>query len=215
MNRKKSSPGRSPRSSPPVDKPLRIIGGTLRNSPLRYTGDPRTRPMKERVREAVFNLVGPSVKGTHAVDLFAGTGALGLEAISRGAARATFVERHFPTTRLIKENIAALGVADRCEVIGGDAFLWPRRQRDAAAGDPIPWLVLCSPPFEFYVQRREQMHALLLEVRQRCPAGSILVVEADQRFDFEILADLGTWDVRPYPPAVVGILRVHQERQQT
>ena len=54
------------------------------------------RPMKNRVREALFNLIGPSIKGKHAIDLFAGTGALGLEAISRGAVSATLTEQHYP-----------------------------------------------------------------------------------------------------------------------
>src|SRR5919199_1250279 len=76
---------------------LRIIGGTLRGRKIKYSGDVRTRPMKDRVREAVFNLLGPQVSGSHAIDLFAGTGALGFEAISRGALRATFIERHYPT----------------------------------------------------------------------------------------------------------------------
>ncbi len=90
---------------------LRIIGGKFARRRLKYTGDPRTRPMKDRVREALFNLVGPSVIDAHAIDLFAGTGALGLEALSRGAARATFVERHYPTAATIKENIATLASA--------------------------------------------------------------------------------------------------------
>src|SRR6478736_322408 len=76
---------------------LRIVGGTLRGRKLQYSGDVRTRPMKDRVREAVFNLLGPQVAGSHAIDLFAGTGALGIEAISRGATKATFIERHLPT----------------------------------------------------------------------------------------------------------------------
>ena len=206
MSRKKSSPKHASRPPGAVDKPLRIIGGWLRNRPIRYAGDPRTRPMKERVREAVFNLVGPAVQGMLAIDLFAGTGALGLEAISRGAARAIFIERHFPTARLVRENIAALGVEDRCEVVAGDAFLWPRT--GPLPPDDSPWLVLCSPPFDLYLQRRQQMHALLMELRQRCPADSLIVVEADQRFDFQTLADLGTWDARAYPPAVVGILQI-------
>src|SRR4029453_14397542 len=83
---------------------LRIVGGKLRGRALAYSGDEPTRPMKDRVREAVFNLLGPGVQGAHALDLFAGTGALGLEAISRGAARATFLERHLPTCRLIEQN---------------------------------------------------------------------------------------------------------------
>src|SRR5205823_2176218 len=75
---------------------LRIIGGRMRGRKLVYGGDQRTRPMKDRTREAVFNLLGPGVTGTHAIDLFAGTGALGLEAISRGAESATLIEQHFP-----------------------------------------------------------------------------------------------------------------------
>ena len=84
--------------------------------------------MKDRVREAVFNLLGPSVKGKHALDLFAGTGAIGLEALSRGAARATFLERHFPTAELIEQNAAALELSDRVEVLPGDTFTWSKRR---------------------------------------------------------------------------------------
>src|SRR4051794_22495694 len=99
------------RTAPPrdADEPivgLRIIGGSFRGRKLKYSGDIRTRPMKDRVREAVFNLLGKQIAGSHAIDLFAGTGALGLEALSRGAARATFIERHFLTAKLIEENAA-------------------------------------------------------------------------------------------------------------
>src|SRR5262245_175776 len=127
---KRHSPRQLHPSSQPDEGPvvgLRIIGGTLRGRRLQYSGDLRTRPMKDRVREALFNLLGPGVKGSHAIDLFAGTGALGLEAISRGAARATLIERHLPTTRLIEQNAAALGVANQIEVVFSDAFLWARR----------------------------------------------------------------------------------------
>ena len=103
--------------SPPT--PPRIIGGQLRGKKLFYSGDDRTRPMKDRVREAVFNLLGPAVVGKHALDLFAGTGALGFEALSRGAAAATFVERHFPTADHLRQTAASLGVADRDAGRGG------------------------------------------------------------------------------------------------
>jgi 16S rRNA (guanine966-N2)-methyltransferase len=188
-----------------TDSSLRIIGGRFRGRTIVYTGDPRTRPMKERVREALFNLVGPAAKGTHAIDLFAGTGALGLEALSRGAARATFIERHFPTARIIERNIAALGVSDLSEVYAGDAFLWRRRRQDWSELGELPWLVLCSPPYDFYIQRIDDMLDLLRDLHERAPCGSLFAVEADERFDFELLADLGTWDVRAYPPAMIGI----------
>src|SRR5262245_28662629 len=112
LKHKKPKPETQSKSVPDaaVDTPPRIIGGKLRGRKLIYTGDPRTRPMKERVREAIFNLIGVAVRDRHAIDLFAGTGALGLEAISRGAGSATLVERHFPTAGVIKQNAAALEI---------------------------------------------------------------------------------------------------------
>src|SRR5262245_53911372 len=109
------------------ERPPRIIGGELRGRKLLYTGDKSTRPMKDRVREAVFNLLGKEVLGKHAIDLFAGTGALGLEAISRGAHGATLVERHFPTAEIIRQNAIELEVLDRCSIVPADTLLWPKR----------------------------------------------------------------------------------------
>jgi 16S rRNA (guanine966-N2)-methyltransferase len=160
--------------------------------------------MKDRVREAVFNLVGPDVRGKHALDLFAGTGALGLEALSRGADRATFIEQHFPSAEMIRKNIARLGVADRTAVIAGDVFLWARRPPDIGT---TPQLIFCSPPYEFYVSRWEAMLGLIGTMLSRAPGASILVVEADRRFDWSRLPEAGKFDVRRYPPAVVGVYR--------
>lgn len=183
---------------------LRIVGGEFRGRRLRYGGDPRVRPMKDRVREAVFNLVGPAVRGTHAVDLFAGTGALGLEALSRGAVGVTFFEKHFPTAKIIGENIATLGVEDRSTVVPGDVFVWATRQSLPA---DVPWVVFCSPPYALYVERVEAMLQLVGHFLAAAPGGSIVVVEADDRFEFTGLPEPEDWDVRSYPPAVVGLYR--------
>src|SRR5882757_9340606 len=118
------------------DTDLRIIGGHFRGRKLRYHGDPIVRPMKHRVREAIFNLISTESAGRHAIDLFAGTGALGLEALSRGAERATFIERHVPTSQVLQENIAALGVADRTALQVTSAFLWSKRDLPTLAADP-------------------------------------------------------------------------------
>jgi len=160
--------------------------------------------MKDRVREAVVDLLGPSVRGKHAVDLFAGTGALGLEAISRGAAGATLVERHFPTARVIRENVAVLEIEHVTEVVAGDTFIWARRWE--RPGNQ-PWIVFCSPPYDFYVERTDDMLQLMSSLVTRAPHESVFVVEADRRFDFGTLPDAGRWDVRQYSPAVVGLLR--------
>lgn len=192
--------------SPPAGREtvgLRIVGGRLRGRALAYSGDERTRPMKDRVREAVFNLIGPAVVGSHAVDLFAGTGALGLEAISRGAVRATLLERHLPTCRLIEQNAAALGVRDLVDVQFADTFKWNKLGELPA---DRPWVVFCSPPYEFYVLRLDDMLRLVERFHAAAPAGSRLVVEADERFDFARLPDAAAWDVRQYLPAMVGIV---------
>ena len=228
MRRKPPSP--APAAGQPGEGPvvgLRIIGGTLRGRRLQYSGDLRTRPMKDRVREAVFNLLGPGVKGSHAIDLFAGTGALGLEAISRGAVRATLIERHLPTTRLIEQNAAALGVRGQVEVVFGDAFTWVRRWLAGGGRESIadttnhldqrqpqltpdprqPWTIFCSPPYDFYAARQADMLAMLGRLVESGPPGSLFAVEADERFDFRQLPQAGQWDLRTYLPAVVGILR--------
>jgi 16S rRNA (guanine966-N2)-methyltransferase len=160
--------------------------------------------MKDRTREAVFNLLGPAVAGKHAIDLFAGTGALGFEAISRGAASATFVERHFPTAAAIKKNAEALGVLDQCTVLPANTLLWSKRLPELPS---IAWVVFCSPPYELYVSQTAEMLALIEQLLNHAPPESMFAVEADERFDFSSLPDASRWDVRTYPPAVVGILR--------
>jgi len=161
--------------------------------------------MKDRVREAVFNLVGTEATGKLAIDLFAGTGALGFEALSRGAARAVFVEQHFPTARVVRQNAALLGATDRCQIDAGNVFLWePSAKLDADR----PWLVFCSPPYAFYMERERETLMLIKNLVERAPVGSVFVVESDSRFDNDRLPSSLEWDVRPYPPAVVAVGRM-------
>jgi 16S rRNA (guanine966-N2)-methyltransferase len=161
--------------------------------------------MKERVREAAFNLIGPATAGKHAIDLFAGTGALGLEALSRGAAGATFIEQHIPTARVIDQNIQTLQVGDRADVVVANTFLWRRRLTSADGLSERPWLVFCSPPYDFYVERLDEMITLVRELLALSIPGSLFVLEADARFDFGLVAELGDWDVRTYAPARIGV----------
>lgn len=192
-------------AQPPHGDP-RIIGGDLRGRRLRYSGDTRTRPMKDRVREAVFNLLGPTVEGTLAIDLFAGTGALAFEALSRGASRAVLIEQHIPTAELARQSAADLELADRVTIVPGNTFIWARRAIDETSLPvDLPWLVFCSPPYDFFIVRADDMHALLTRLIGAAPAGSTFVVEADERCDFAALPRPGAWDLRGYPPALVGI----------
>ncbi len=183
---------------------LRIIGGRHRGRKLVYHGDLRTRPMKDRIREAIFNLVGPSIAGTHAIDPFAGTGALGLEAISRGSVRATMVEQHFPTAEVIQQNISGLGMDDVADVTTADAFFWVRKLPTLGSE---PWLVFLSPPYAFWVDRTEDMMTLLGALLEAAPAESTFIAESDEHFDFAQMPHAEQWDVRRYSQAMVGMLR--------
>ena len=185
----------------------RIIGGTMRGRRLEFTPDPRTRPMKDRVRETLFDLVGTRVKGAIALDLFAGSGAIGFEALSRGASRAVFVERHFPTAAALRRSAKALEVTDRADVRSGDVLLWAKKLPTAPAPLPVdaPWLVFISPPWEFFQSRPADVLALLAALERAAPAGSTFVVEADTAFDTGLLPDAEAWDIRPIPPAVLCV----------
>ena len=208
MPRRRASSGGQTGSSSATT--LRIIGGDFRGRKIGYTGDPRTRPMKERLREAVFNLVGPAVRGKHAVDLFAGTGALALEAISRGARCATMIERHFPTAKVLDANASALGVESRCTVVRGDVFVWGRTfavtdKTIIPQATALAWVVFCCPPYAFYHDRWEELGQLLSQCQRLAPAGSLLIVESDLNFATDALPLPETWDTRSYSPAQVSV----------
>jgi 16S rRNA (guanine(966)-N(2))-methyltransferase RsmD len=201
-----SKPARRGAGESDDDAPIagvRIIGGAFRGRQLQYSGDLRTRPMKDRTREAIFNLIGIDVIGRHAFDLFAGTGALGLEALSRGAAKATLVERHLPTRNLIQDNIRELGLAEKATAVFSDAFMFVRKLQPDADG--MSWVVFCSPPYDLFVDRKDEMLALISGVVEKMPVGSTVIVEADERFDTSTLPDCVEWRQREYFPAVVCI----------
>ncbi len=211
MARKRPSTSRSHRGPPtPAIRPVgvRIIGGKFRGRKLEYSGDLRTRPMKDRVREALFNLLSTAVQGKVAIDLFAGTGALGLEALSRGAVRAVLIERHRPTAETIRRNSARLGVEAIVEVISADTFLWAKRLPDLGGA---PWVVFCSPPYEFYATRKDGMLELVNHLVELSPPESLFAVEFDDRFDFRLLPTADQWDIRPYPPAILAIWEKQKE----
>lgn len=118
---------------------IRIIGGSLRNSRLQVPDRPGLRPTPERVRETLFNWLQPIVDGARCLDLYAGTGALGIEAMSRGAALAAFVEQDASLATALRANLARLKV--QATVVTDDAARWL-----SAGGKPFD-LVFLDPPF--------------------------------------------------------------------
>ena len=118
---------------------MRIIGGTFRGRRLAAPPGDRVRPTTDRVREAWISIVAPRLADAVVLDLYAGSGALGLEALSRGARHATFVELAPESLKALRANIAGLGVADHATVYRGDALRWLDRAPamfDVAFADP-------------------------------------------------------------------------------
>lgn len=124
---------------------MRVVAGTARGRRLDAPEGRETRPTTDRVREAVFNALGSldALAGARVLDLFAGSGALGIEALSRGAAHATFVERDRAARAVIAANLERTGLAERATVVAGEAERW-------LAGDPGAFdLALLDPPYAF------------------------------------------------------------------
>jgi 16S rRNA (guanine966-N2)-methyltransferase len=121
---------------------MRIIAGAWRGRPIEAPPGQATRPTADRVRETLFSMLASrlgSFENLRVADLFAGSGALGLEALSRGAASATFVENDSSAAKAIKRNGEALGANDRVQILAGSALALPRSE----AFD----LILADPPY--------------------------------------------------------------------
>jgi len=153
---------------------IRIIGGSLRNSRLEVPNLPGLRPTPERVRETLFNWLAPTIEGTRCLDLCAGTGALGIAALSRGAASVQFVERDARAARALRQNLERLKVAAAASVTAVDA-------QPFLNGLPQPVdLVFLDPPFALdlwsaLAQQLEQGGWLTkaATIYVECPQGSV------------------------------------------
>lgn len=121
---------------------MRVIAGRWRGHPLRAPTGRKTRPTPERVREAWMSALQPYLEGATVLDLFAGSGALGIEALSRGAARVTFVEKARAALDALDANLERLGARAEVDVVRGDAIAWVRKL-EAAAYD----IALADPPY--------------------------------------------------------------------
>lgn len=151
---------------------LRIIAGELRGRRLEVPDLEDVRPTPERVREALFDILGPGSPGRRVLDAYAGSGALGLEALSRGASTAVFVEREPAVARVLRRNIEKLGLSDRTEIIEATAL---RAVRQTLAGERFD-LILADPPYRAGEGPRFLRHAL-----ERLAAEGLLVIEREAR----------------------------------
>jgi len=165
---------------------LRIIGGQFRGKKLHSVPGNLTRPTANRVREALFNILAPEVRASRVLDLFAGTGVLGLEALSRGAQSVVFVDNHPLPRSVIQKNIVACGyeaVARVLRVDLGSDFFWP-----TVAGNGFQ-LVFMDPPYN---------KGLVVPTLVRLHAAGLLSEDATVTVEHSPLESIGEEAVQPF-----------------
>jgi 16S rRNA (guanine966-N2)-methyltransferase len=155
---------------------VRIVAGTLGGRRLAAPSGHATRPTSEKVREAVFAILGPPPPDAQVLDLFAGSGALAIEALSRGAATATLVESAKAAVVTLRTNLRELALADRATVVVTDVLAYLRGAR--GPGGPYTWAFL-DPPYASTLGT--DALALLGAPGDRLAPGAIAVIEHDRR----------------------------------
>jgi len=193
--------------------PMRIIAGTFRSRRLIPPRDETTRPITDRVKESLFNYLREHFDGANVVDLFSGTGSLGLEAISRGAEQVLFVERERETVKRLKENIEMFGVEDLCRVVTGEA-LGPACLTQAP--QPIH-LAFIDPPYRLM---QGPMAATVIEQMNRLapmmdPEGFIILRTHWPMSDDQLTQlntdQLAGPETRPYKSMAINFYQVQNE----
>lgn len=169
---------------------MRVVAGELRGRKIEGPRGDSTRPTTDKVREAIFNALASmdALEDVRVIDLFAGSGALGIEALSRGASHCVFVERDKDALATVRRNIDALKIGDRSEVVPRDAMGVLSQYRDVG-------LVLADPPYGF-----SEWNALLAECR-----APIVVLESNR--EIGDVAGYSTVRERRYGRTFVAILR--------
>ncbi|MBA3391872.1 MAG: 16S rRNA (guanine(966)-N(2))-methyltransferase RsmD [Deltaproteobacteria bacterium] len=183
---------------------MRIVGGTFSGRVLRAPAGAATRPTSEKVREALFNILGRllgPIDGAHVLDVFAGSGGVGIEALSRGAAHATFIDSGKAALLAIRGNLADLGLTDRATVLPQDAVAACARHRPAE-----PWrLVFVDPPYASDLATR----AVIAIPSESLAPGAVIVIEHDRRnAPPDALGSLLRTDQRRYGDTMISFYEV-------
>src|SRR3954469_13596665 len=136
---------------------IRIVAGTLRGRRIECVVHEDLRPTPQMVREALFSVLGNAVPGRPFLDVFAGTGVVGMEAISRDATAATFVERDFQLMGDLEKHLKQFGIQDRSRAVRADVYRWAERWQPPA--EPVN--IFLSPPFADLARRTDEFLALV------------------------------------------------------
>lgn len=176
---------------------VRIIAGKYGGRIIKSPGTFKTHPMSERARGAIFNMLREEIVGARVLDGFAGTGAIGLEALSRGAEFVVFVERDWKTKRILKGNVEKLGAQEESKVIGSGLGGWLNSRRGEEKFD----VIFADPPYS------DPQWNLVERLVGVLSDDGVLVVSQASRTEEEKLAGAKVVDVREYADAAVRFYR--------
>lgn len=162
---------------------MRVIAGTAKSLPLKTPEGPDTRPTTDRIKETLFNMLQPEIPGCIFIDLFSGSGGIGIEALSRGAGKAYFVELAPKAISCIQQNLTFTKFTDRGIVIKQDALAALSGIREEQVD-----IIFMDPP---YNQEHEKRVLALLQNMSYVTEDTLIVVEADLHTDFAYLSTMG------------------------
>ena len=168
---------------------MRVIAGSARRLVLKTAGGEKTRPTTDRIKETLFNILQPELPGCRFLDLFAGSGGIGIEALSRGADMAVFVEKDRTAARCIRENLRTTRLEDRAQLLVTDVF---RALEDLPGPYPYDFIFM-DPPYNQGIEKK------VLEALRDHPAAGAdtrIIVEASYETDFSYLPELGYGTIR-------------------
>ncbi len=173
--------------------PIWVISGIAKGRKLKLVPGDSTRPIMDRVKESLFNILGVGVRGSSFLDLFAGTGSVGIEALSRGAARAVFIDLDRMAIKTIQENLEITRMADRAEVLRTDAFAYLRR------GKPEGFEYIYIAPPQYKGMWKEALLSIDSNPMRLHPDGIVVVqIDPSEREDLSLQL------LQPYDERIYG-----------
>jgi 16S rRNA (guanine966-N2)-methyltransferase len=173
---------------------LRIVAGSLRGRKINCQVNPELRPTPQMVREALFSILGNAVPGRPFYDVFAGTGANGLEALSRGASFTYFIERDGRLAQEIDHHLAEFDVAGEAQVIRTDVYRWAGQWR--APREPAN--VFISPPFADFRNRLDDLLKSIGDIQRKVADESVIIVQTEKQTDKQGWPEFAGWEERRY-----------------
>ena len=163
---------------------MRVIAGSAKSLPLKTLRGNTTRPTTDRIKETLFNIISADIPDCRFLDLFSGSGGIGIEALSRGASEAVFVEQDRAAVQVIRHNLRFTHLEDRARIIGMDAV----QAVDTLRGEAPFDVIFMDPPYDHDLERRV-LEAL--STNSAADEHTLIIIEASMETDFTYLGSLG------------------------